>query len=113
MKPAIVWQLRHQQAFDRAMERQLSRVPNKQEIVERFRQHFVDSVERLASRKPFDPTAEHTVKYKTQRKGYQEAGDPPPPAQPVEEWLEVRYRFVDAGKTAEIVSVISAKFPDI
>lgn len=113
VKPIIVWQLRDQAAFDRAMDLQFGRLPNKREIIDGFRQRFIEGVERMASSKPFDPTAEHTVKYRLQRKGYQEAGDPPPPEEPVEEWLEVRYRFVDGGKTAEVISVTSAKFPNI
>ncbi len=93
------------------MEMQFARVPNKQKIIDQFRQHLIEGVERMAAREPFDATTEQVVKYTMQKKGYQKTGDPPPPEEAVEEWLEVRYRFVEDGKTAEIVSVTSAKFP--
>lgn len=112
MKPAIVWQLRDQAAFERALDLQFSRVPKKDEMIDGFRRRFVEGVERMASRTTFDPTAEHMVKYTSQQMGYspRKPGEQGSPPGPVEEWLEVRYRFVDDGKTAEVVSVRSAKF---
>ncbi len=92
------------------MELQFARVPKKQQVIDGFRQRFTEGIERMVLRESFDPTAEYSVKYTIQRKGYQNAGDPRPPEEPVEEWLEVRYRFVDDGSTVEVVSVTSTKF---
>jgi hypothetical protein len=107
MKPAIVWQLHHRRAFDRAMELRFAGAPNSQEIVERLSQQLIESIARSAARKPFDPAVECAVKYGVQNHSPERMGAPPPSAAgAMEEWLEVRYRFVD-DKTAEIVSVIS------
>jgi len=43
----------------------------------------------------------------------QKRGQPPPPEQPIEEWLELRYRFVDAGQMVEVISVTSPEIPDL
>ena len=112
MKPAVVWQLHQQRAFDRAMQLQFARVPNNQAIIETFRQQLVEGITRAASREGFAPAAEHTVKYGVQIHPPQLIDAPPPPATEAieEEWLEVRYRFVD-DKTAEIVSVTSQTLP--
>jgi len=111
MKPIIIWSLRAQAAFDRAMDLKFSLVPNRHEIIDRFRESFAEGLARMAARKPIDCAAEHTVKYQSQRKPYQKRGDPPPPEQPIEDWLEVRYRFVDDGQAVEVISVTSPKYP--
>jgi hypothetical protein len=111
MKPVIIWSLRAQAAFDRAMELQFALVPNKDEIIVRFRQRFAEGVAQMAARKPIKPLTEHVVKYTIQRKPYQKRGHRAPPEEAVEDWLEVRYRFVDDGQTAEVISVTSPKFP--
>lgn len=131
MKPAIVWRLRDQAAFDRAMELQFGRFPNKK-IIDLFLERLNIAVERAAVRTSFDPNAEHSMKIGVKRVAYQVRPVKPPvtpgnqvqpsrkpaekitaPVEPAEEWLEVRFRFVDDGKTAEIVSVTSKNFPNI
>ncbi len=92
------------------MKLQFARVPNKLEIIEKFREQLVEGIARAASREPFDPAADHCVKYGIQRHSYQTKGAPPPDPEPEEEWLEVHYRFID-NKTAEIVSVTSQILP--
>jgi hypothetical protein len=86
--------------------------PNGQEIVEKLSQQLVEGIARSAARKPFDPAVECAVKYGFHSHTPQKVGAPPPPpdAGTMEEWLEIRYRFVD-DKTAEIVSVTSQTLP--
>jgi len=43
----------------------------------------------------------------------QKRGQPRPPEQQIEEWLELRYRFVDAGQMVEVISVTSPEIPDL
>jgi hypothetical protein len=110
MKPAIVWRFNHREAFERALELRFGGVPGAEQIIETFRQQLVDSVERSAVRRPIDPAAEFTVKYGTQRMGYQKDRGSPPAPGAKEDWLEVRFRIIDE-QTAEITSVTSKTLP--
>src|SRR5690349_6756790 len=103
MKPAIVWRMHQQRAFERALQLQFSRVPKSGQMVERFRQQLVAAVERSVARGPVDPGARFTVKFTSLRA--RKSSDPPGP-QPCEEWLEIHYRIID-DQTAEITSVSS------
>jgi hypothetical protein len=97
MKPKVVWRLRDQVAFDRALELRFAWNPSRSDRfdhMDRIRHTIEKAIEDAAAHTLPDADTERSLKFFTQR------GD-----QKEQDWLHVRFRVFDAGATAEILSV--------
>jgi hypothetical protein len=93
MKPAIVWRLRDQAAFDRAVALRFAGIPSRFGHIEHMHRSIETAIERAASQtQPADTAL--SLKFFIERGDTKE-----------QDWLHVRFRVFDAGATAEILSV--------
>ena len=111
MKPTIVWSLRAQDAWNRFVGGPpASPWPKTPRAIQDLRERLPEIFEGVIARQPLDFSREHTMKCSVLR--YQRHGDLPPPGEPREKLLELRYRFADEGRVVEIISVASPKYPN-
>jgi len=113
MKPVVIWQLQQQEAFDRAIALRFGQTPRPiPDFIESFRQRLIDGIAACAQKQSPKPLAEYTVQYGLQKHPYQKRGEvaPKQPPAPQEEWLELRYRFIDE-ETVEIIAVTPKNLP--